>query len=467
MPMEWHRQKKDCKIEELGARALSSLILVGIIPLLVSGYMLFVQESGVFIPTPYAVATIGFAALLVGLGVVLGKQAFSAIIESAHNYIAGWPPPPQEDPSSRIQEFLQQVGMAMRESADPGFLLQMVLDMALEMVDAQRGSIMLREGDTLLIKAARGLDGNVVKNTRLRIGEGIAGLVAKEGKPILVPNIKNHPLGKQRRRRGRYASDSFVSVPISIDSFPTASIPLIARDKVIGVINVADKRSGDTFTSQDLEVLMALASHAAIAIENAQLQEDLQSTYLQTVKALAEAVEAKDPYTRGHSDRVTKYALAIGRKLGLDEEELKILEHAAALHDVGKIGVPDSILSKPDKLTPAEYELVKRHAEMGERILKPVRSFDKVCQIVRHHHESFDGSGYPDGLAGEEIPLLARILAVADAYDAMTSDRPYRAAFSPDEARRRIEEGKGKQFDPRVCDAFLEVLEEEYKLTEV
>lgn len=170
--------------------------------------------------------------------------------------------------------------------------------------------------------------------------------------------------------------------------------------------------------------------------------------------AWGRAVDAKDPYTQAHSERVAQYALAVGREMGLPERELWVLLVAARLHDIGKIFVRDDILSKPGRLTDEEFAHLRRHAEWGARILSGIRQFAAVAKIVRSHHERWDGGGYPDGLAGAAIPRLSRILAVVDAFDAMTSDRSYRAAFSPDEARRRIREGAGAQFDPEAVQAF-------------
>ncbi len=190
------------------------------------------------------------------------------------------------------------------------------------------------------------------------------------------------------------------------------------------------------------------------------LVEALKSSNLQAVKALSEAVELKDPYTRGHCDRVAKYALGIARRLNLPEEEIRYLEYASYLHDCGKIGVDREVLNKAGELTAQEWEQVKKHSQMGENVVKQANFFLRIAPLIRSHHERWDGSGYPDGKAGEEIPLGARIIAVADAYDAMTSDRPYRKALSPEEAVAILSKEKGKQFDPMIVESFLEFLED-------
>lgn len=183
----------------------------------------------------------------------------------------------------------------------------------------------------------------------------------------------------------------------------------------------------------------------------------IRTSFLNAVTALAYALEAKDRYTSGHSQRVAQVSLAIARELGLPQESLERIRIAGLIHDIGKIGVRESILNKPSRLTEEEFQQVKCHCELGERILNPIVEDGETLKVVRHHHEHYDGSGYPDGLAGEAIPLGARILAVADAYDAMTSERPYRAALSREVACAEIERGQGCQFDPRVASTFLKI----------
>lgn len=207
------------------------------------------------------------------------------------------------------------------------------------------------------------------------------------------------------------------------------------------------------------KMLETLASQAAIAIENARLFEDTQRTYYETLKSLAKALEARDDYTRGHSERVASLALAIAHQLDLDEEHCNLIYNGALLHDIGKIGVPDAILLKPQGLSAEEMEIIRKHPTFGIAILGPLKFLGKVSELVMRHHERWDGSGYPSGLRGQEIPLASRIIAVADAYDAMTSSRPYRGALSHEEAVAEIKRGIGQQHDPAVVDAFLSVIE--------
>jgi putative nucleotidyltransferase with HDIG domain len=190
---------------------------------------------------------------------------------------------------------------------------------------------------------------------------------------------------------------------------------------------------------------------------------ELRTAYIQTIRALAEAIDAKDSYTRGHSERVAVYASRLGHQMGLRKELIERIYFAGLLHDVGKIGIPDAIITKPDRLTPEEYEEIKKHPEIGAKILEPVEFLHSIVPCVRHHHEWYDGcsAGYPEQLGGEQIPLPARVIVVADTVEAMTSDRPYRKALPIDVVVTELHKYSGTQFDPVVVDAFLRLLEDE------
>ena len=201
---------------------------------------------------------------------------------------------------------------------------------------------------------------------------------------------------------------------------------------------------------------------ASINLELKKSKEDLERAYLESIEALRYTVEAKDRYTRGHSDRVSEYSILIGQKIGLPQEELKKLRIGGLFHDIGKIGVPDSILLKTERLTDEEYSEIKNHPSIGKHILSSASIFSDIIPIVYHHHEKYDGTGYPGKLKGEEIPLLARIAAIADTFDAMTSKRSYRDALSIDVAKNEIKRCSGTQFDPELVDAFMELFETNY-----
>jgi putative nucleotidyltransferase with HDIG domain len=196
--------------------------------------------------------------------------------------------------------------------------------------------------------------------------------------------------------------------------------------------------------------------------------EKLEKAYMESIQTVRYTVEAKDTYTRGHSDRVSEYSVLIGEKLGLNEEDLRRLRIGGLFHDVGKIGVPDNILQKNGKLSDDEYSEIKNHPTIGAHILSSASIFQDIIPIVKHHHERFDGRGYPGQLKGEEIPYLARIAAVADSFDAMTSRRVYRDSLPINVVIEEIEKNKGTQFDPSVADAFLDILRNNYdKIKEI
>ena len=263
---------------------------------------------------------------------------------------------------------------------------------------------------------------------------------------------------------------NFYKKPLSILDFhiisemrllrSAVSIPLIYKQEIIGILNIGEKLSGEDYSAQDLELLDTLGSESAIAISNANLYNSLEKNYLQTIQALAQAIEAKDRSTRGHSERVTKLAIEIARELNINRENIEILQYASILHDIGKIAVEEEILNKPGKLTEAEYERIKIHPVKGEEIIGPITFLDNVKPIIRHHHERFDGKGYPDQMKGNEIPLLARILSVADVFDALVSDRPYRVfRMSHEEALAEIQKCSGTQFDPEIVQTLTQMFQ--------
>jgi putative nucleotidyltransferase with HDIG domain len=231
-------------------------------------------------------------------------------------------------------------------------------------------------------------------------------------------------------------------------------VPLKIRDKVFGVLTAGIQEGANRFTEKDLYYLSFMAQSAAQTIENLALYENIYENLFATLYAFVNAVEARDLYTRQHSSRVTGISLIIGKQLKCTTEELDILNFAGHLHDIGKIGIRDDILLKPDRLSEEEFEKIKQHPAIGANILKQLGMWEKERQIIRCHHERFDGTGYPDGLIGEQIPLLARILSVADVYDAMASDRAYRKRMEESIILKVIHEGSGTQFDPDIVAAF-------------
>jgi PAS domain S-box-containing protein/putative nucleotidyltransferase with HDIG domain len=235
-------------------------------------------------------------------------------------------------------------------------------------------------------------------------------------------------------------------------------IPLISGDRLVGALSVQSFKD-HAFSDDDQRFLESIAGQVSIALDNAHLYEELEDAFVQTVVALANAVDVRDAYTHDHSQRIAVYTNETGKALGLDDKQLENLRWGALLHDIGKIGVPDDILLKPGKLTDEEYEIIKRHPGLGAAIVAPVKKLQPVAPIIRAHQERFDGTGYPDKLSGDQIPIAARVLSVVDSYVAMTDDRVYRKAISHEEAVQEIKDCAGTQHDPAVVDAFLEVIQ--------
>jgi putative nucleotidyltransferase with HDIG domain len=345
---------------------------------------------------------------------------------------------------------LYEISRILRNILDVNTVAKTILKEALEILKAEKGSIMLLEENEKYLKivASVGIDKRIVEATRVKIGEGIAGYVAKEGTPLMVEDIRKEKKIKYSKR-GKYKTHSFLSAPL-------VCVPLkMGKETIIGVISICDHKDGEPFTSGDLKLLSALADQAAIAIENARLFHYIKELFLNTVASLASAIDAKDHYTKGHSEEVTAVALAIAKELKFSEEELEKIQLGGLLHDIGKIGIPESILLKPDKLTSRERDILRSHPIEGVQIMRHVKQLAEIIPAMACHHERYDGKGYPQRLKGKEIPLSGRIISVADAFSAMTSDRPYRKKISPEEAVKKISEAKGTQFDPVVVNALV------------
>jgi HD-GYP domain-containing protein (c-di-GMP phosphodiesterase class II) len=236
------------------------------------------------------------------------------------------------------------------------------------------------------------------------------------------------------------------------------AVPLRVQNRLIGFIAVASFTPSKRFDEGQRKLLSIIGSRAAAAIENARLYEDLQATFQQTIEGLAKAIDKMDRYTAGHSDRVATYAVFLARKLGLSETEIEIVRQSALMHDIGKIGCVLN-LNKPGKLTNDEYEVFKKHPVYGRDILDPIKFLHPLIPGVYLHHERWDGRGYPLRMKGADIPLMARIISVADTYDAMTSDRSYRRALPHEVSIAEIERCAGTQFDPDLAVTFTEQIE--------
>lgn len=339
-------------------------------------------------------------------------------------------------------------------SLDLRVVLNTIMSFAMQLLNAEASSVLLVDGEEeLSFIVASGDKERNLEEIHLKKGEGIAGWVAEKGKILLIPDVSREPRFAKRIDQ--------------ISGFKTKSmlcIPLKVGHKIVGVIEVINKKKKGSFTADDIRICSSLAGQSAMAIEKAKLYRDLEDLFLSTIKSIAEAIDAKDPYTRGHCERIRKYTVLIAEKFGFSEKEKRNIEIAALLHDVGKIGVPEAVLTKEGTLTEKEWKKIKKHPVMGEQILSSIKQLEEVLPVIRHHQERFDGSGYPDKLEGNDIPLASRIIAVVDSFDAMTSERPYRRnSFSDEMALKEIEIKAGSQFDPQCVQAFLIIYQKELK----
>lgn len=326
-----------------------------------------------------------------------------------------------------------------------------IVDLYRKFLDFSVGMIKADGGALLLIDAADKLAIIEVAGARFapqywldRVFSAVSRLVIRNPEPLLLS------------RGAAPSREELPPLPEDLSSF--LSFPLKTASRTIGVLNLVRRDGREPFTSLDLEIINVLASQASIAIENVRLYHNIRDNYLKTIRAFALAVEAKDEYTHGHSENVMKYTVVLAKHLGLPDHELELVKYAGLLHDIGKIGITETILNKTGKLTTQEFEEIKKHPELGARIIADVPFLKSLVPMVRHHHEFFNGGGYPTGIAGTDIPFGARILSVADAFEAMTSDRPYRKSLSQEVAFDIVRQERGRQFDPQIADAFLEIM---------
>jgi putative nucleotidyltransferase with HDIG domain len=324
-------------------------------------------------------------------------------------------------------------------------LLHQILNDAVSSLDAQRGAIVLAEGPSGPLRLRALASGHSQVPSRPGFSQNLAQRSFSRGESILCCSVEEDPelAGARSIAEGTMSS--------------VLCVLLRTPRKKLGVLHLDRGPMQKPFTKDELHLADALAAHVSAGIECALLLRKQRDLFYSTITMLAQAVELRDQYTGNHTARVTEYSHLLGQQLELPAEDLHVIRFGTPLHDIGKIGIDDSILRKPGKLTPAEFETMKTHTTKGAKILEQVPDMQPVIPIVRSHHERWDGLGYPDGLKGEEIPRLARIVAVADAFDAMTSDRPYRAGMAHEDAFRELEKQSGKQFDPQMAAAFLTI----------
>jgi len=323
-------------------------------------------------------------------------------------------------------------------------VLQQVLAGAAKASAAQIGCLALEDGGGLVLKGGFGTDHQTAEKLALGLGGEICRRVMASVEPVME------------------AMEPESKADSPLNPRAVLCVPITLRGKPLGVLFLANYQVGHAFTADHRNLVTELAAQAAVAIDNARLFKDREEVILASLEALANAVDARDPYTAGHSERVTKYALMIARQMHYSPDDQGAwvrLERGGRLHDIGKIGVPDAVLQKTGKLTEAEFEKMKSHPVVGFNILSGLRMLTDELVIVRSHHERYDGKGYPDRKQGDELPMFAWIVSAADAIDAMTSDRPYRRGMPLEVAVAQVRAGAGTHFHPDVVEAVLDAVE--------
>ena len=346
---------------------------------------------------------------------------------------------------------LMGVGRAINSSLGLKRVLEEVMDTLIELMRAERGFLMLRDPNgELSVRLARGIAHINLEEETFKVSRTIVRKVAESGEPILTTNAQEDP---------RFEAQ------LSIAAFHLRSIlcaPLKIKNELIGVIYVDNRARSGIFQENELGMITAFADQAAVAIDNARLFEELeasnhelQEAYQATLEGWVQALDMRDKETEGHTQRVTILTERLARSLGVEGIELVNITRGALLHDIGKMAIPDGILLKPGKLTDDERALMQKHPIYAYDMLKRIEFLLPAIDIPYCHHEKWDGTGYPRGMKGEEIPFAARIFPVIDVWDALISDRPYRKGIPKDEVRERIKADSGKHFDPRIVEAFL------------
>lgn len=369
------------------------------------------------------------------------------------------PPDTAAEPTGLLEErlmmqeaiaIIENLSESISASLDINELAGVIVRNTAKILNANICTLLLLDErtDTLSIIASVGIENESINTLRIKKGEEISGVVAKFNAIKVINNLAIQESLYQLKYEKHYKET-------------LASIPLSLKSNVIGVLNVSHRKTGKPFSSIDIEILKIIALESAVALQNLKLIREQHEGYLNTIIALASTIDARDPYTYSHSNNVTKYAVRLAEELKLPNKVIEDIKYAGLLHDIGKIGIRDEVLLKPAKLTEEEFGQIKKHPLKGEEIIKSLPFLKGVSKIIRQHHESFNGRGYPDGIKGEEIDLSARILKIADFFDAITTDRPYRKAFSLEEAKAVIMQNKGTELDPRLTDCFLEILEKE------
>lgn len=356
---------------------------------------------------------------------------------------------------TRLTE-IETIGSQLRKDTEIKELINNIIVSAQNMLEAEACSLYLVDDnkEELYFEVALGEKGHLLKKIKVKIGEGVSGMVAQTGESLNIPDISKD----ERFNKNRKVADS-----IGFKEKAMLTVPIKLHDEVLGVIQFINKKGGGVFTKRDEEtVLLLIQIQIVNNLEKAILYDRLRKTFVDSIETLVSTIEARDENTKGHSKRVSELASVLGMYLQIGIKEVEKLRYAGILHDVGKIGIRDDVLNKQGPLSDEEYNIMKTHPQLGDAILQNISSLEPcIREAAKHHHERFDGRGYPDQLKGEEIPIFARILAVVDTYDAMTCDRVYRKGLPKEVALEEIEKGRGTQFDPYIAGEFIEMMKED------
>lgn len=362
--------------------------------------------------------------------------------------------------NSRLKELvgLYKVSQSMVTSEEQREVLEFILDTAVHQTKSSGGAVLLfdtsRQG--LVIAAALGSLEPAARVANAMLGAGVDAWVAEMSEPLLFTDVDRHPLLAKVRH---WIPDQHLVAP-KLKGVEMMLLPIKSEKEIFGVLNVYREGEAGLLAESDLELLTILATQAGVSIKGRQLFSELEEGCLAALCSIASWVDGRSLYTRGHMERVAQLSEELGSKICLSEGEIKTMKLGARLHDIGLVGVSESILNMPGELTPQEWEMVKLHPVIGDEILSPLRFLSQARHIVRHHHERLDGTGYPDGLSGGEITSALQVVSLCDAYDAMTSPRPWRPALPREEAIARLQEEKGTKFEPPIVDAFVDMIKE-------
>ncbi len=360
----------------------------------------------------------------------------------------------RQNRTSGRQKLLNQISRHLHQTLDIDELIPRIFGEVNKAINAEAQSIWLVNEEEGIIKcrfATGPSSGRLMGFSVPLASPSVVGTSVSRQESIIIKDAQNDP------RHARSADEKTGFVTRSL-----MTVPLVLEDKSIGAIQAVNKRDGQLFSKDDLDLFRSIADSAALAVNNAQLVADLQNSYDQTLEALSAALDLRDRETEGHSRRVVEYTTRLAEQIGLDKETIKNIRRGALIHDIGKIGVPDAVLHKPGLLDAEERNIIERHPQAGYNMLAGIPYLREEIQIVICHQEKWDGTGYPYGLRGEEIAIGARLFAIADTFDALTSDRPYRQGCSHETARNIIEKEADKQFDPQAVAAFLAVPADEW-----